>query len=202
MKYSHMLVLLFLGGLLGLMMIGCEQDSLVGIQSEPTIGQEPDFVAMPKPEPGAPLSKLITDYEMITPEKGGQLRVAFGYNYYTTSGLRKQFQVMLSLTFPPYAVSDTIVAAMTVDDLVLRSRVDILFNPHGSTFLKPAYLDCIVNGMDVAGYAPTDQFYLYYYDNGTWVKMITRRIDFRYDQGALMCENGELPHFSRYAFGR
>jgi hypothetical protein len=56
--------------------------------------------------------------------------------------------------------------------------------------------------MDFASYSPQDKLWLYYDDNGTWVKMAAKKVEFNLKEGKLKCDDGELPHFSRYAFGR
>jgi hypothetical protein len=56
--------------------------------------------------------------------------------------------------------------------------------------------------MDVAGLNPDDEVWLYYYEDGTWVKMAAKKVDLNFKKGELKCQDGQLPHFSRYAFGR
>jgi hypothetical protein len=92
---------------------------------------------------------------------------------------------------------------MSLDDQVLQSNVDLTFGPHGTTFLKPALLDVNVSGMDLSGLNPRDRVYLWYVDTtGTWIRMDAKRVDVDVKKGQLRCQDGKLPHFSAYAFGR
>jgi hypothetical protein len=187
--------------LLGGMIAGCRDDGPLGVQSYPVLTQEPDFIKLPR---NLSLQKVIADTAMITPEKGGDLKLQFRYKYIAGTGKEQEFNVNMKLKFGKGAVTDTLVASLIVDDQVLRSNLDITFNPHGASFLKPAVLDVEVKGVDVdvAGLKPEDTVWLYYDDNGTWTQMVAKKVDFKYDQGMIKCANAELPHFSRYAFVR
>lgn len=193
------LSLLFLGVLLTVLVIGCRSDGPLSPQSGPEATPEPDFIKMPA---NLSLHKVVTDEALITPERGGELKLEFKYKYTTSAGTQRDLNVKMRLTFPAGAVDDSVVARMSLDDEVLRSSVDITFNPHGAMFRRPAILDAEVRGMDMAGFNPHQRIWLYYDDNGTWVKMVAKKIAFDYKDGLIKCDDGELPHFSRYAFGR
>ena len=201
MKHARSLIPLVLGSLLGLVIFspGCQNDGPVGVQTDPAAAQEPAFITLPA---NMSLQKTIGDTALITPQHGGELKLNYKYKYVASTGVQKELNVTMSLKFPQGAVDDSLVVSLRMDDQVLRSSVDITFNPHGSTFLKPAILDVDVKGMDVAGFSPNDSIWLYYYDNGTWVKMVAKKIDFNFNNGEIKCNDGQLPHFSRYAFGR
>ena len=201
MKHSRSVMALVLGSLLGLVIFlpGCQNDGPLSVRTEGVATQEPAFITLPA---HLSLQKLVGDTALITPAHGGELKLNFKYKYVSSTGVQKDLSVDMRLTFPPGAVDDSLVASLRVDDQVLRSSVDIAFNPHGSTFHKPAVLNVDVKGMDVAGFEPKTPIWLYYYDNGTWVKMVAKKIEFNFDQGEIKCDHGELPHFSRYAFGR
>jgi hypothetical protein len=201
MKYSRSLIALVLGNLLGLVIFlpGCQNDSPVSFQDNPVTASGPQFIKLPGTHA---LAKIVADTAVITPEHGGRLEVDFKYSYVDSDGVTKHLNVTMSLTFPPYAVTDTLVATMSLDDQVLRSNVDLTFGPHGSTFLQPALLDADVSGIDLSALSPKDRVYLYYIDNGNWIRMDAKKIDVNVKKGQLKCQDGELPHFSAYAFGR
>jgi hypothetical protein len=201
MKHSKSLIALVLGSLLVLVIFlpSCQKDGPVNVQTDPAASQEPVFITLPA---HLSLQKIVGDTALITPEHGGELKLEFHYKYIASTGVEKDLHANMRLTFPKDAVDDSLVACLSMDDQVLKTSVDITFNPHGSTFLKPALLNVDVHGMDVADMDPNAPVWLYYDDNGTWVKMVAKKVVFNFKDGSLMCQNGELPHFSRYAFGR
>ncbi len=201
MKHSNSLIALILGNLLGFLIFipACKVDSPVSFQDNSVTASEPKYIALPKLQS---LAKLAADTALITPELGGRLQVDVKYHYLDSVGLIQVLHASLSLTFPPYAVMDTLVATMSLDDQVLRSTVDLTFGPHGSVFLKPAVLDVDVTGLVLSGLSSKDTVYLWYKDGATWVKMEAKRVDINATSGHLKCQDGELPHFSAYAFGR
>jgi len=139
---------------------------------------------------------------LITPANGGRIELNFQSSYLDSAGMTRNLDVRMSLTFPPNAVTESLVATMSLDDQVLRSTIDLTFGPHGTAFLRPALLDVDVRGIDLSGLRPQDRLYLWYKDNGTWVRMDAQSIQVDVQQGRVRCNNGELPHFSAYAFGR
>jgi hypothetical protein len=201
MKRSRSLIALALGNLLGLVIFvpGCQNDSPVSFQDNSTTASGPQYIQLPKNQS---LAKIVGDTAVISPEKGGQLAVNLKYSYVDSVGVNRKLDARLTLTFPPGAVMDTLLATMSVDDQVLRSAVDLTFGPHGPVFLKPALLDVNINGLDLSALNPKDKVYLWYIDNGTWIRMDAKKVDFDVKKGTLICQDGELPHFSMYAFGR
>jgi hypothetical protein len=202
MKYSRSLIALVLGNLLGLVIFlpGCQNDSPVSFQDNPVTASGPQFIKLPGTHA---LAKIVADTAVITPEHGGRLELDFKYSYVDTDGVTRKLDASLSVTFQPHGVTDTLVATMSLDDQVLRSNIDLTFGPHGTTFLKPALLDVDVKGMDLSGLRPHDKVYLWYVDStGEWIRMDAQFVHINIPQGRLVCNNGELPHFSAYAFGR
>jgi hypothetical protein len=86
---------------------------------------------------------------------------------------------------------------MTLDDQTLTFD----FNPDGISFTKPASLDVYARGLNLWGIPPWKKVKLFYISNGELVEMKTSRISVNPWFGELSCENGDIPHFSRYAFG-
>jgi hypothetical protein len=202
MKYSRSLIALVLGNLLGLVIFlpGCQNDSPVSFQDNPVTASGPQFIKLPGTHG---LGKIVADTAVITPEHGGRLELDFKYSYVDTDGVTRKLDASLSVTFQPHGVTDTLVATMSLDDQVLRSNIDLTFGPLGTTFLKPALLDVDVKGMDLSGLRPHDKVYLWYVDStGEWIRMDAQFVHINIPQGRLVCNNGELPHFSAYAFGR
>jgi hypothetical protein len=201
MKKSNVVAALLAGILLGGMVIGCKNDSPVGPQDNPVTASGPQFIKLPKVHS---LGKILATTTVITPEHGGRLVLNFrsdvdGHHWTHDQGTQ-DLEVKMSLTFPPHSVTDTLVATMSLDDQVLLSNVT--FAPHGSVFLMPALLDVDARGIDLTGLKPTDRVYLWYKDNGTWIKMKSKSVKIYIKEQRLVCQDGELPHFSAYAFGR
>ena len=202
MKISRSLIALVLGNLFGLLIClpGCQNDSPVSFQDNPVTASGPQFLKLPGIHA---LAKMVADTALITPEHGGRLELDFKYSYVDSDGVTRKLDADLSVTFQPQGVTDTLVATMSLDDQVLQSNVDLTFGPHGTTFLKPALLDVNVSGMDLSGLNPRDRVYLWYVDTTwTWIRMDAKRVDVDVKKGQLRCQDGKLPHFSAYAFGR
>ena len=202
MKISRSLIALVLGNLFGLLIClpGCQNDSPVSFQDNPVTASGPQFLKLPGIHA---LAKMVADTALITPEHGGRLELDFKYSYVDSDGVTRKLDADLSVTFQPQGVTDTLVATMSLDDQVLQSNVDLTFGPHGTTFLKPALLDVNVSGMDLSGLNPRDRVYIWYVDTtGTWIRMDAKRVDVDVKKGQLRCQDGKLPHFSAYAFGR
>jgi hypothetical protein len=197
MKKTNIIRTLLVCILLGV--IGCQNDLPPTVQDNPVATQGPEFIKLPRIHS---LARIVSDTALITPQGGGRLELNFQAAYLDSAGVTRNLDVRMSVTFPSNAVTDTLVATMSLDDQVLRSTIDLTFGPHGSTFLRPALLDVDVRGIDLSGLRPQDKVYLWYKDNGTWIRMDAQSIQVDVQQGRIRCNNGELPHFSAYAFGR
>jgi hypothetical protein len=190
---QHLLIGLVCAGT-GLLM-SCRQGSAVDPSGPPETGT-PEFLRVP----GNPaLRKVLFIVDSVTVDRGGRLLVKDEDFDSVTS--KRNFRMKIEIAFKPHSVSNDFLASVSTDAQYLMSSLDLQFGPHGTFFLKPADLKVWVKGMDLSGFSPKDRIYLYYIDNGRWVRM-EGNVSFNVKTGELSCANGRLPHFSRYAFGR
>jgi hypothetical protein len=184
------LVTLLLGLSVSLSLVGCQNEGAQLTGPENETSSHPQFVMMPQ---GLALNKEISATANVTVKTGGKLKV----NYYEGNS----FYLDFSLTWDPEAVSNDFTASMTTDVTYLMSTVDLTFGPHETYFLKPALLTIDVKGLDLSWIPKgTKALYLYYDNAGKWQKM-PGTVVFDRSKGTLSCKDGQLPHFSRYAFG-
>ncbi|MBM3299082.1 MAG: hypothetical protein FJY85_03910 [Deltaproteobacteria bacterium] len=157
--------------------------------------QELKFIQLPKDNA---LRKIVSATGLITAKKGGSItlqhRVGFA-------------RIWMTLTFPRGAVQEDTYVTMSLDDEVLATTVEVSFGPTGTSFLKPGSLDVLAIGLDLSslsssGFHSDDVALLWYNPTtGLWEKMEADHIMVSTRVGMLVCNNGKIPHFSRYAFG-
>ena len=190
MKTTNLITRVTLGVLLAAWIIGCQGEGPVGVVEAPK-SQTPDFIKLAPVNRS--LSKIVTSSALITVKDGGTLTLEYSTS---TSSLK------LRLDFPPGAVSQDITASVSLDDTM--RTIDITFSPSPTSFLKPALLDVDATGLDFSGLPSNTQIKFYYrnLDTGIWEEMPTKKLDENIPQGWLKCDNGQVPHFSIYAFGR
>jgi len=139
------------------------------------------------------LQKTITASAPITVNDGGTLTLKF-------KGKGGE-GIDLSLAFSPGTVSQDFTASVSVDDKDMGTTME--FGPSPTSFSRPAILDFYATGIDFGKLPRNATIKLYYYnsDTGQWEPMNAGSITWDIRQGWLKCEDGEIPHFSRYAFG-
>jgi hypothetical protein len=174
---------------------GCQNEGVMLTNPESNSQQAPQFLQFPADQS---LMKGLSDTQEITVNNGGQLRIQYTEPNPATG--KKAFELDIKLTFDKRSVSNDFQASLQLDAQYLMNQVNLEFGPHGTTFLTPARLEITVKGMDLSGLKQTDKVYLYYDDNGKWARM-NGDVKINPSEGKLECKNGELPHFSRYAFG-
>jgi len=157
--------------------------------------QEVKFIQLPE---GNGLRKIVSATGLVTAKRGGtitlQHRVGFA-------------RIWMTLTFPRGAVQEDTYVTMSLDDEVLATTIEVSFGPTGTSFLKPGNLDVLATSLDLS-YLPSSGFHsdnvaLLWYNpaTGLWEKMEADYIFVSTRLGMLICNNGKIPHFSRYAFG-
>ncbi len=152
----------------------------------------PQLIKLPGPKS---LHKVIPVSQRITADSGGVLKLQ-----YDNGSSLYHFAIDASLTFMPHAVNSDVTVTMSLDD----SLVLLNFEP-SMTFNIPAQLNVQATGLDLSGFATSSGFNLYWHDpiTGAWVAMPAQAIVVTAAvSGTLACMNGQIPHFSVYAFGR
>jgi hypothetical protein len=175
------LVLLAWIGILG---FGCDRAGPTEAPDAPK-AEGPQLLKLPSSNS---LQKPVSATARITVRYGGQLTL-------NTSGQGPY--VAATLTFPKGAVSQDVTITMTLENQTLAFD----FDPDGISFNQPATLDVYARGLDLSG-IPFGARLKLFYDNGRQLTpMQATSISVNPLTGELWCNNGLIPHFSRYAFG-
>jgi hypothetical protein len=186
MKRS-MFVTLLVALSVSLSLVGCQNEG-ANLTSPDNSSYAPRFVELPK---SPSLQKTLMASASISAANGGVLSIqavdaedAASINY------------DLSLTFDPGTVSSDITASVSTDSKYMM----YYFEPHGTTFTKPAKFVAKIKGVDLSWVKAGDVLSLWYQGPGGWTKM-NGTVTYNKATGYVECLNGELPHFSRYGFG-
>ena len=171
---------------------GCQKNGPVET-ADVVKGQAPQFIKLPQSDG---LQKPITVTARITKDQGGELKL-----HYKHDEGSKELDVNMKLNFPKDAVSADLDVSMTIDDEVLMTTVDISFAPHGIQFLRPAILDVNAAGLDLSGVPANAKISLYYNNNGVWEEVQIKKVKVDLEEGKVKLKDGEIKHFSQYAFG-
>jgi hypothetical protein len=172
--------------------LGCQNEGAE--LTAPTDGRSdaPKFIELPS---GMSALKNLSVWGQVTQKNGGELKLDYKEN------VEGKFELHVKLKFEKGTVSNDFDASLSMDANYLMNNVNLEFGPHGSYFIRPAKLEIVVRGMDLSGFTDNDKIYLYYEDSGQWTQM-QGDVKISVNEGKLECKNGELPHFSRYAFCR
>lgn len=203
---------------IGLLVSGCVQDgplepavmndnpaSEAQRVAECTVGSENGneaFVAtkvtrVVLPRPNQPSDSLFGSVT-ATPDSGGEIKLSWS-NYDATT--KKTSTVSMKLQIPPGAVSEPTRITMAVDPNA--AEISAEFGPHGLVFPIPLHLDVVASGLDLTAFSDTDRIDLWYVHSAGWEEaMQYRRISVVRASGMFVAKDIQLPHFSRYCFGR
>jgi hypothetical protein len=171
-----------------LALVGCQNESAQLTGPDNPASYTPSFIEMPK---SAALQKTFQADASITAQNGGTLHID-AVDPDDPASLNYE----ISLVFEPSTVPYDITASISTDSKYLM----YWFEPHGTTFNKPAKLSVKITGVDLSWVKPGQQLFLWYQGPGGWQKM-NGTVTYDVSTGTVQCLNGELPHFSRYGFG-
>jgi len=171
-------------------MQGCTQNS--PMQTETKVAGKLNILKFNKNNPTM-LEKLTQVTEYIVASVGGTLHLTHEND---------DLNVEVNLTFLPDALNESQDITISVNDEEFVGNVDVVFGPHGLTFLSPALLNINASGLDLTGVDPS-LIDVYYYEpeTGEWEKMKRDSIYVNVEEGVIIVVNAQLPHFSRYAIG-
>jgi hypothetical protein len=193
---SHVITKIALAGILSMLVLGCGADKPVapGADDGLSLGTEvqPEWIVLPPPSnPGlaktTTVSKLIygTDESLIeinTGYAGGP----FGW-VSITSNARFQRNSFVGQRYVSMAVNDQYGSAD--------------FSPSG-TWLKPVIYNITIQGVDLTGVVPSKVKFVYMAPDGKLYPAVYKSLFVELQSGKLQVIDAQLPHFSRYAFGR
>ena len=215
MKIRTVIYLTVIFALLILGLIGCEtanpvdpsnrtETSVMKSQSAPSealpVGgntvQELQFITLPRPLLWPPSYRTRTASGTISAANGGTVNLSYSY----LGPLILPITVNATLTVPPGAASQNTTITMTMD----QSRVLVYFSPDGLVFSKPALLDVKVTGLTLSNLLFGSQAGCYWYDPNkqVWVQMPAQSIVSDLLHLTFVAQSAQVPHFSRYGFGR
>jgi hypothetical protein len=193
-------VLLICG--LTFLLLSCKENPPTSLTGNSTQSKSPEgsitFISLAKSSNSLQKDIIIYDTKLITAKSGGTLQVYFEYQ-----GTNGKVAVTATLNIPGGAVAYDQYLMMAFDEQALSGSVDFTFGPHGTTFLTPALLNIDAKGLDLSSLPPNAKLQLYYFDpvSYTYAPMNTRSTNYSLQSGWIKCQDGQLPHFSRYAFG-
>lgn len=183
----------------GLIFSGCDNPG-AGItdpasSNETLQAGELPVIKLPASLTPLPMHKKISC--MITPESGGVIH--YDYTYNSSSG---KVKVDIQLRFQPGSVADTLLISAEINLNELSGDLSMNFGPSPTQFSKPALITVNAAGLDSAGIPKDPQKIklVYIDDNGNIVPTTTKKISIDLKKGEIKIQEGELPHFSRYAF--
>jgi hypothetical protein len=204
-----------------MLMSGCSEksDSLVSPVESPAPVAKIQHESGTKTEPAEPMGwidpgqiikNLVTLLPLPTPlwdspgasstgfissTYGGRVRV--DYTYFSI--LRKRVGVSATLTVPPGAVDKDTYVTMSLDD----KYIGLKFKPGGLKFKVPAELDFSASGLNLSLLPFGKTVSLYYVNEltSTYEKVNASGVSAGKFQGTIVCNNADINHFSRYAFG-
>jgi hypothetical protein len=146
-------------------------------------------------------SNIISVTKRVTKKDGGVLKLTYdGGTHNDKVKLTIQFKVA------PKSISRDCDITMSLDADKLLTEiniVDLSFEPSGISFTKPASLSVEGKGLNLAGLPKNAKPKFYYWDEdaNTWVVITFKKSQVNIDLGMINLDDGEVSHFSRYAFG-
>jgi hypothetical protein len=142
-----------------------------------------------KNDPGSSSTALITS------RYGGRVRVNYSYS----SVFGKRVSVSATFTVPPGSIDKDTYVTMSLDS----KYIGLKFKPGGLKFKVPAELDFSASGLDLSALPFGKSVSLYYVDllTSAFEKVKASGVSAGKFQGTIVCNNAQINHFSRYAFG-
>jgi hypothetical protein len=106
----------------------------------------------------------------------------------------------LSISFGPGALPRDTTISICIDEATFGVNADVTFAPCGLVFNRPGVLLLYANNVDIA--LQNGPLSLTYYDSGTWQPMPNSWGAYLTNDHGYVVAGAQIPHFSRYAFGR
>ena len=194
--------ILILTALIGLLLVGCQQDnSIVSPMGDNTGSSsviEPNWISFPPPAHRS-AEKVFYLEEWVDPSHATNLKIKDRYD--TPDGPHEEVKVDCKLKFMPGAVTEPVLVSWEYDD---ESGIST-FLPH-QLFYAPVELTVKVYGMELV---PGDELLINFYyfwndENGVeHVECIDySQLNIDIDEGSLELRDAIIPHFSRFGFAR
>jgi hypothetical protein len=187
---------------LSLLLLSCNENPPTSMTDNATQTKSSEgaitFITLPTAPNSLHKWGTITDTKLISARTGGTLQVYFEY-----PGPNGKVIVSASLNIPAGALPYNQYLTMSLDQQTLSGSVDVTFGPHGTMFSIPALLNIDAKGLDLSSVPSNANVQLYYFNPTTnkYDLMAAKKEMYNLNDGMIQCKDGQLPHFSRYAFG-
>lgn len=193
-QFTSLVFAILFGWLLGCNSNPVQAPDQISNQDSPA-GQKIQLLEVPAPAE-VNLAKKYSVGGWVSANSGGKLEIK---EQFRTKSEFKTATLTATLSIPKNGLSEDRYILMMLDD----SNLQIKFNPHGLQFNVPAKLTYTATGLDLSSVPLGTEIKLYYYnaETGLFEEMRSGSITYDIKSGTVTCLDGEIPHFSIYAFG-
>lgn len=193
---SHVMTKIALAGILSMLVLGCGVDKPVapGADDRSSLGTEvqPDWIVLP-PASTPGLAKTTTVSKLIYGTDESLIEINTGY----AGGPFGWVSITSNARFQRNSFVGQRTVAMAVNDQYGSAD----FSPSG-TWLKPVIYNITIQGIDLTGVIPSKVKFVYMSPDGKYYPAVYKSLFVELQSGKLQVIDAQLPHFSRYAFGR
>jgi hypothetical protein len=181
--------------LLGLV-LGCGTDNSVapGSSDNASLGTEvqPNWIVLP-PASHPSLAKTTSVSRWINGSDESLIEINTGY----AGGPFGWISITANARFQRNSFVGQRYVTMSVNDQYGSAD----FSPSG-TWLRPVIYNLTIMGLDLSTVDPSKVKFVYMAPNGQYYAAVCQQIFVERQSGKLQVINAQLPHFSRYGFGR
>jgi hypothetical protein len=180
-------------------LLGCNSNPVqVAYQNSNQVspaGQKIQLLELPVTA-GMNLAKKYSVASWISADEGGELEIS---EQFRNKRRHNTATVTATLSIPENALNEDRYISMLLDD----SKLQIKFNPDGLQFNVPAKLTYTATGLNLSSIPVGTEIKLYYCNEETGMleEINTGGITYDVESGTFECHDGEILHFSEYAFG-
>jgi len=187
------------------MLFGCatHENPVMPVQNAQSATANPE-VSAPYPTPApilAPLpvpltgrQPLVSTTQRISAADGGKIDLSYAY-----WSLLGKVSRSVTLRIPPGALDKDTDITIAFDSVIVGVR----FAPEGLVFRIPARMDFTSKGLDLRNVVDGTVYDLWYdSEDGLYERQYADKLGTNVLKGTIGCSDGEIHHFSRYAFGR
>jgi hypothetical protein len=187
---------LALAGTLAMLVVGCGVDKPVapGPDDNASLGTEVQaswIVLPPASNPG--LAKTTTVGKLINGSDESLIEINTGY----AGGPFGWISITANARFQRNSFVGQRYVSMSVNDQYGSAD----FSPSG-TWLKPVIYNLTIMGVDLSMVDPSKVTFVYMAPDGKYYRAVYQALYVEKQSGKLQVINAQLPHFSRYGFGR
>lgn len=193
-QFTSLVFAILFGWLLGCNSNPIQAPDQISNQDSP-VGQKIQLLEVPAPAE-VNLAKKYSVGGWVSANSGGELEIR---EQFQTKSEFKTATLTATLSIPKNGLNEDRYISMRLDD----SKLQIEFSPHGLQFNVPAKLTYTATGLDLSSVPVGAEIKLYYSNKGTGLfeEMRSGSITYDRESGTIVCLDGEIPHFSIYAFG-